>query len=526
MSRKRGRKERQTTRKNTQAPVAESLGAKASHGSDVSRVDSAFGDDGSAVEAANSETLIEYLPDTQTENRKVSRSPVREKDTSGRSWRYEVVAVLALMLIWIPAVLFLRYAPPIYKSSWTIIIPGTTSGASINLDSLGEANTSVGSQYGGKSIDPKVNYKAIVLSSTVLNKAASMSDMTAEEYGKPKINLVDQTAMMEVITKANDAELARVKAQNLYKAFSDELESLRLGERTIKQNDSLQQLAEYQLAVDQTQDALQQFRMNSELVSIEQYKSLLDTVGNLTESKREMEARLDALNARYGVLVYVLGVDPGVAGSIIKLRQDLMVQSQLRAYAAAHAKMTEEEAILGKKHPKVIHARSRTNLAYQALLERADVVLGLSSKQVLDHFMPSEAIPDISLYSQLIQLQGDKLAIESELQGLEVKLPELREKTLKFADAAAQLEVLERDHQIASTILVSATARLDLGKSDIYASYPMTQLLVPADLPEKPGRLQKLFVLLGAVAGTMMVVLALVILWNRKLWLRLIQKSV
>ena len=113
MNRKRGRKERLNRKNGTQANALKSQGTKASVRSDVTRVDSAFDDDGAAVDAANSESLIEYLPDTQIKKQKVSRSPVREKDTSGRSWRYEVVAVLALMLIWIPALLFLRYAPPI-----------------------------------------------------------------------------------------------------------------------------------------------------------------------------------------------------------------------------------------------------------------------------------------------------------------------------------------------------------------------------------------------------------------------------
>lgn len=492
--------------------------------SDTERIDSVFYDLETTGKAANNDSLIDYIPEDLRERAGFNKSQVKEK-ARPRSWRYELVALVALLVIWIPAGLLLRYAPPVYTSSWTIVIPGTTSAGSIDLDSLGEANTSVGSQYGGKSIDPKVNYKAIVLSSTVLERAADMTDMSIDDFGSPKVNLVDQTAMMEVVLKSDDATTARDKAQNLYNAFSMELDTLRMGERIIRQNDSRQQLAEYKLDVEKAQDALRKFRANSEIVSTDQYKDLLVTVGEVTEQRRNSITRLEALKARIKGLEFALGIDPGIAGHVVKLRQDLMVQSQLRAYTEAHAAMVQEESILGRKHPKVVHARSRTNRAYGVLLNRADEVLGMDSRLILNSFMPNESADDFTIYSQLVQLHGDQLALESEVELLRDKLPELKEQVVRFAEAASHLEDLERAHEIASTILVSATARLDLGKSDIYASYPMTQLLVSAELPDKPGRLQKLFVLLGAIVGTFLVLLALIVLWNRKLWLRLIQKS-
>lgn len=442
-----------------------------------------------------------------------------------RNWKYELVAIAGLILIWLPALLFLSLSSPVFKSQWTIVIPGTTTGSSINIDSIGEAKTTVDSQYGGKAIDPKVNYKAVLLSSTVLEGAASRSDMEIEEFGKPKVKLVDQTAMMEVVTQADTRELAKLKAQNLYKAFMDELEELRAGERIIKQNSSQSQLVDYQSNVDKAQEALQQYRASSEIVSTEQYRTLISNVGELTEKLRNSETEFAAVSAKFNALVLTLGMDPESAAIVLKLRQDLMVQSQLRAYAQAHAMMTEEAAILGGKHPKVVHARSRTRLAYGALLERADEVLGFSSKHVLDQFMPNAESIDSTLYAELIRLQGDQAALQSEVLLLEQKLPDLNKQILRFSDEAAKLEELERNHQIASTILVSATARLDLGKSDNFASYPLTQLLVAPSAQNKPSRLKTLFVLLGALAGTVLVIMALLIVRYRKLWLQLIQKS-
>jgi len=476
-------------------------------------------DTGSKSNAIHNETSQPSNGKTQSDSEKSGSSTKRK-----RQIKYLILGLLGLIFAWVPSLLFIKLSPPAYKSSWTIVIPGTRSGSTINLDSLGEANTSVNSQYGGRTIDPKVNYKAIVLSKTVLENAATLSDISLEAFGKPKIELIDQTAMMMVSIKASNAEHAQQRAENLYTTFMQELDSLRHSERVIKQTDSMQQLDEYQAAVDETHEALREFRTNSEIVSVEQYKTLIETVGKLTESKRNAETQLAAMSARYAAMERSLGMDPGTAASIIKLRQDLMVQSQLKAYSEAHAALVEEQAVLGPKHPKVVHARSRSQVAYSALVKRADEVLGTSSTTVLDHFMPMHETNGSTLHSQLVQLHGEKLALESEVETLEQKVPEMKTRILLYADEAAQLEVLERDHQIANTILVSATARLDLGKSDIYASYPMTQLLTPAGLPDSPGRLKFAFALLGAMLGSVLLALSLIVMWNRKLWLRLIQK--
>jgi len=111
------------------------------------------------------------------------------------------------------------------------------------------------------------------------------------------------------------------------------------------------------------------------------------------------------------------------------------------------------------------------------------------------------------------------------MQGLDQSLPRLRSQILRYADDASKLEKLQTNHKIARTILVSATSRIDLANSDIYASYPMTQELVLPTLPKKPGRLAKLFVVLGGLAGSGLIFLALIVYWNRDRWRRLIQKS-
>lgn len=527
----------------------------------VSRIDIAFDDEGESAAAANSEHSVDIL--LEEADVWPYADPVAERDVARgnetldwwvadesvddsepelpgsaptepdepdepkvrRSWRFELLALFGMVMIWSLVAVILKIMPPVYKSSWTIMIPGTTFGSSINLDNLATANTSVGSQYGSKAIDPKVNYKSIALSPVVLDEAALRLDMDPDDFGLPKVSLVDQTTMLMMTTSADSAELAHQKSQALYDAFHDQLDELRLGERAIKQSENEDQLASYRKAVDDALAALQDFRSGAEIVSADQYRMLATRIGDVGEKRRDAEIRLASLRARYEAIQRSLGMSPSEAGRVLRLRQDVMLQSQLAAYAKVHAEMVELEAVLGARHPKVLHARSKSALAYQALLVRAGDVVGTTSSNMLKQLMPNGLTDNVVLYQDLIRLEADKLGIESEMAGLDASLPTLRAQILRYSSDASKLEELERNHQIARTILVSATSRIDLANSDIYASYPMTQEFVVPTVPKKPGRLRKLFVILGGLMGSGLIFLALIVYWNRDRWRRLIQKS-
>ena len=75
-----------------------------------------------------------------------------------RRWIYTIFFCVGMILIWAPVILFVTTAPPVYNSSWTIIIPGTQVGASVDLVNVGEAYTDVRTPYGGNSFSPGVNF--------------------------------------------------------------------------------------------------------------------------------------------------------------------------------------------------------------------------------------------------------------------------------------------------------------------------------------------------------------------------------
>ncbi|MEM6496173.1 MAG: hypothetical protein AAF709_05550, partial [Pseudomonadota bacterium] len=65
-----------------------------------------------------------------------------------------------------------------------------------------------------------------------------------------------------------------------------------------------------------------------------------------------------------------------------------------------------------------------------------------------------------------------------------------------------RLDDLQRDHQIANAVFSSAVARIDTTTSDIYASYPLLQVLDPPTLPDSPSSPNILIAVLAAVGGS------------------------
>ncbi len=61
----------------------------------------------------------------------------------------------------------------------------------------------------------------------------------------------------------------------------------------------------------------------------------------------------------------------------------------------------------------------------------------------------------------------------------------------------------------------SGLARIGTNKADFFASYPLVQTLQAPTLPNRPSSPRKLLGLAGALAGTMFLTLALVMIWLR-----------
>ena len=130
---------------------------------------------------------------------------------------------------------YLKTTPPTYISKLIVHVGGSVPGVNVNLPSIGQASTSSGTAFGSHS-DPRENYKLMATSSTILTAAASALDIPKSEFGKPIINLINNTTLLEFQVKAHDPEEAQQKAQAIYNALYERLEVLRIEEQEEHEN--------------------------------------------------------------------------------------------------------------------------------------------------------------------------------------------------------------------------------------------------------------------------------------------------
>lgn len=441
-----------------------------------------------------------------------------------RRWIYSIFFCLSMLLIWVPVVLFVTKAPPVYISTWTIIIPGTQVGASVDLVNVGEAYTDVKTPYGGNSFSPGVNFKMIMSSISVMTAAAESLDMSLDDYGKPKIQVTDQAATLEVIFSGDTPEMAQAKSKALFEAFHNELDKLRKDEVNARRAGSNEQLEAYRVQADEARQALADFRDRSTVVSAAQYRSMVGAAGNLEEALGKARVDRDAVISRLESMASTLGVDAYRAADVMILRQDKLVQALSTEYAEMQSDYIEKASILGAKHPKVVLAREKANASRLSMIDRVRSVVGEVDDKLLSNYVPDPMGDDGQLYKEIVSFEAEREALTGEIESSERLLAEMRGRIAVAGSDLDTLEKLEREQQTATTIHLSATANLDLGRSNIYATYPLTQVLVEPTLPEKPKRLLKLLAILGGFIGTGLIFLSIIVVKYRDRWRRLILK--
>jgi len=103
--------------------------------------------------------------------------------------------------------------------------------------------------------------------------------------------------------------------------------------------------------------------------------------------------------------------------------------------------------------------------------------------------------------AKLIELSIAHYGLANSIQQQETQLKLLRTELGESRQLTMQLAELERDHQIAEAIFSSALTKLDSNRFDIYASYPLTQLL---SIPGSDIRKDKFAIKLLIVCGFFM----------------------
>jgi uncharacterized protein involved in exopolysaccharide biosynthesis len=454
--------------------------------------------------------------------------PFRKERPGRWRWlRYLILAVLLNGSLWSVALFYLKVTKPTYLSQWALILPGSGPGLNVNLPNIGQATSQETSPFGSSAMDPRANYQYLITSEGVLAIAARAVRLPEEEFGKPRAKLVDNTTILQFEITGRSPREAQKKAYALNNALNQTLKNLRSEEIVSRDQGTQSTLESAKAKVDAAQGQLAQYKINSGLNSPEQMTNLGVNIEQLRKQYVELMAQQQQASQRLQQLSVGLRLTPTQATDAFVLQADQIFQLNLKNYSESSTNLEVLLQKWGPNHPQVVKEVIKQKAAKDALLRRSEGLLNrpiteeaLASLQLGSSQSNASSSGREQLFQQLVTAQSEQKGIDAEVKTLNQQIVLLEQRLSDLTQKAAKLDRLQRDLQIAEAVFASTVTKLDLGKSSIYSSYPLIQLLRKPTLEDTPVSPKTKLVLAGAGASSLFTSTGLLLLWLRKHRLR------
>lgn len=459
---------------------------------------------------------LPFAPKTRPAARGVARRVVMGGKLSDlkRLPRYVATAVLGATLIWAPLLGYLKTAPLSYRSTTSLIMPGSGASASMNVNGIGQASSYANSAFASNAVSPTETYKRLLGADRIVDAAANSLNIERAELGQPRVRLVDQTSLIHFETTGRTPQDAQARGDAILAAFFTELDALRTDEVDTRQDSGLQAIADYRTSVADTREQIETLQASTGLLSVDQYEVLLDRHLALDEDILNQRAALSDRAAATAALEAQLGLDATVAAATLKLFANGTYIAMLDEIGRTEVALADASARYGARHPRVQAAQSARDQAVSVALSLAKSITGLDA-EALSNF---DLAPDgarAQLLAELVRMQVEVSGATEQLATLEAQKASAQKTLDIFAPAAAKMKDLERDFSVAEAIFASAIARAQSSKSDVYASYPLVQVLENPSLPQKPSSPNRKLALMAGIAATLMLLISLSMGWIR-----------
>lgn len=435
------------------------------------------------------------------------------------SWQpYLFLGLIANAAIWSSALLYLKLAPASYISHSAIAVPGEGSSVNVNLPNIGEANYQNTVPYSnGSTLDPRENYKYIAESEPVLKAAAEQLKMNPKQFGEPKIKIVDNTAIMEISFKGENPKEARNKSLTFYKAFEIRVNQLRV-QAVARRDVSFQNaLGTSQKKLQIAQNRLYNYKANSGLNTEQQVTELSASIESLRKQRAEILAQQQQARDRLKQLSADLNLSTQQAADAFVLKSDKVFQQNLKDYSETKAALDILTSKFFPNAPKVIEQKAKLKAAEKAILSRTQFLLGkqvsLASLRQLNLSDNNSNSAQEQLFQQLIAVNAEQKGLQGQAQVLDKQIANFENRLKNLGKQETILNALKRDLQVAETVFSSSIAKLDVGKSNIFGTYPLIQVVAEPTLPEEPSWPNNLFILVSATISCFLIDTGIVLMW-------------
>ncbi len=441
-----------------------------------------------------------------------------------RGLRYLLTTLISIAPIWFLAISYIAFSPKQYAAGMTIILPGDGPNASVNLEQVGQATSTASSPWASSRLSPVESYRKLMMTDTVLRASAEARDLEPNDFPKPKIKLVDQTNLIMVSIRGMSPEGATANAQAFLDSFSDELDRLRKDYAERREGANRSALKQYQDNVAAAQLEILNFQAKTGLASATQYSETLALVDTLGRRLQNVDAEISRRNGEVKALETSLRVSAGRAAAALKLRADPVFQALLEETTATKIVFEKAKRNFGDRHPEYQAAKRRYLSAALPMLQRGEKLTNLDRKSF-------RALGDLSAHSAretmlstLVDNAAARDGLVAERRELEAQYKEAKSEVQRLSKPAAELDRLLREHQVAEAVFISAIARADTTKTDLFASYPLAQVIEQPYASDEPVSPSTKIGLIAAIAGTFFVACGLTLAWARNSILRWLGK--
>lgn len=450
------------------------------------------------------------------------------KRAKRRGWfrnPYLIWAALCYSIITGVIVMYLKQSP-VYSSSMALVLPGSGSSNSVRLDDVGHVTSTTKSPYSSATFNPRVNYREILKSREVVKAASEAIAVPINQFGMPRIKLTEQTSILMVELRGPNGTAAQEKALALYDAFQSHLDKLRSDEAKRKDESVMKVLEHYIERVNTTRNALVEFQQRSLLISQDQIQQHTQHLSELRSRIHLSEAEVLHKENMVAQLSYDLGVSPDLAGRAFKLQTDTQFMGHLKELDESAKQISEFSSVWGKNHPKVKASQKRLVKAEKAAYDRSSVILGMGHAQMLHNVNLSASPQRASLFKELIGTYAQAQGVQAQVDKLTLTAQRVEDELRVLARESTELARLQREHDLAEAVYTSAAAELEAGKADVFASYPVVQMMTaPNDPLQKTSPSMKIAVA-GGVLGYFFITAVILIIWQREFLLkRLLNKQ-
>lgn len=438
-------------------------------------------------------------------------------DGKPRRRRYFLVAAMGSSLIWALALAVVWLVPRVWAVDYTLILPSSDPDGRVSLNEVGQAYATSRSTYDGKSLDPRVNYVQVMMSADVQEAAAKLAKVPVASFGVPRIKLIDQSSVIKVEMRGSSAEEALRKAKAVNEAFNARLASLREDETLQREQAIEQTILNSRYRLTRAQQDLLKFKVQSRIISGKQLEEVALMVSQLEQKSVAVQQRLAGENARLQSLSRQLGLSPQQAGWTLTLQADAVFMDAFRQFGLAQSQLTDASHKWGDAHPKVREASGLGASASDAMLRRARAVLSgrLSAADLQGMAMILQDRSRDALLNDLVRVAAESAATQAELSTIKGQQTAAQTRMPGLAEEAAQLGELERNVNFTEAVFTGVAGKTDMGNTNVYSSYPLVQTLVSPSLPRSPASPKPVFVALGALGASLMLMVALSLAWLR-----------